>query len=435
MQEIPFLPSPVHLPGASIKVVGAGGAGCNALDRMAQSGASGVQLIAMNTDQQSLSQSQAHVKIPLGPMSMRGLGAGGNADRGAVAAEESREEILAALQGADMVFITAGMGGGTGTGAAPVIASCARELGALTVAVVLTPFRYEGPGKNAKALQGLENLRSTADTVIVVSNQRLLSMCDRNVKTKEAFRVADGVLIQGVRGITDLILRPGTINGDFADVEAVLRNGGEALIGTGQGRGDEAILDAVQRALDCPLLEQSLDGVATKVIVSIMANWDRIELSALETAMNFLSDHYRGLADIKPCQVDAPELEDRVLVTVLASGFEGPESQNAEVAPEFEFQAMAERPDHGERPMPAAVSASSSQEFRVDTRSEVRMDTGRIYGEVPSSLNDPAPHTLTPTRLLPQAPTPSGELMGGADDLHVPAIIRMSMKDGRLPLE
>ncbi|MCE1228978.1 MAG: cell division FtsZ family protein, partial [Firmicutes bacterium] len=183
MPEVPFLPSPVHLPGANIKVVGVGGAGCNALDRMVQSGVSGVQLIAMNTDQQSLAASQAHVKIPLGPISMKGLGAGGSAERGNLAAEESREEILASLQGADMVFITAGMGGGTGTGAAPIVASCAREAGALTVAVVLTPFRWEGPGKAAKAGMGLENLRETADTVIAVSNDKLLALCDRNVKT------------------------------------------------------------------------------------------------------------------------------------------------------------------------------------------------------------------------------------------------------------
>jgi cell division protein FtsZ len=407
MPEIPFLPSPVHLPGASIKVVGVGGAGCNALDRMVQSGVSGVQLIAMNTDQQSLSQSASHVKIPLGPMSMRGLGAGGNAERGAVAAEESRDEILANLQGADMVFITAGMGGGTGTGAAPVVASCAREIGALTVAVVLTPFRWEGPGKTQKAMQGLEDLKNTADTVIVVSNQKLLSLCERNVKAKEAYRVADGVLIQGVRGITDLILRPGTINGDFADVEAVLRNGGEALIGTGQGRGDEAILDAVQRALDCPLLEHSLQGIATKVIVSIMANWDRIELSALETAMNYLSEHYNGLADIKICQVDAPELEDRVLVTVLASGFE----EGRELNHSRRFDSMPLPPVDGVVPHAEAV---------------------RVYGEAASGAVEPM-HTMTPTRLLPQGPTPSSELSGGADDLHVPAIIRMTQ--GRLPIE
>ncbi|WP_316413041.1 cell division protein FtsZ [Mesoterricola silvestris] len=407
MSAIPFLPNPIHLPGANIKVVGVGGAGCNAIDRMIQSGVGGVQFIAMNTDQQSLAQSKAHVKIPLGPQSMRGLGAGGNAERGAVAAEESREEILAQLQGADMVFITGGMGGGTGTGAAPIVASCAREFGALTVAVVLTPFRWEGVNKSDKASQGLENLRNTADTVIVVSNEKLLTLCEKGVKIKEAYRVADGVLIQGVRGITDLILRPGTLNGDFADVEAVLRNGREALIGTGIGRGEEALLDALQRALDCPLLERDTRGSASQVIVSVMADWDRVELSAVETAMGFLSRHYHGLADIKLCQVEAPELEDRALVTVLASGFvETSQDLDAEAAP----QELASFSD-----VPRTANG----------------DSGRIYGEVPQNPLDPP--VLTPTRLLPQAPTPSGEMANLTEDLHVPAIIRMTQ--GRLPIE
>jgi len=407
MSGIPFLPNPVHLPGANIKVVGVGGAGCNAIDRMIQSGVGGVQFIAMNTDQQSLAQSKAHVKIPLGPQSMRGLGAGGNAERGAVAAEESREEILAQLQGADMVFITGGMGGGTGTGAAPIVASCAREFGALTVAVVLTPFRWEGVNKADKASQGLENLRNTADTVIVVSNEKLLTLCEKGVKIKEAYRVADGVLIQGVRGITDLILRPGTLNGDFADVEAVLRNGREALIGTGIGRGEEALLDALQRALDCPLLERDTRGSASQVIVSVMADWDRVELSAVETAMGFLSRHYHGLADIKLCQVEAPELEDRALVTVLASGFvESSQDLDQEDAPQ-ELRTFAEAPK------------------------TANGDSGRVYGEVPQSPLDPP--VLTPTRLLPQAPTPSGEMANLTEDLHVPAIIRMTQ--GRLGIE
>jgi len=409
MSEIPFLPNPIHLPGANIKVVGVGGAGCNAIDRMIMSGVGGVQFIAMNTDQQSLAQSKAHVKIPLGPISMRGLGAGGNAEKGAVAAEESREEILAQLQGADMVFITGGMGGGTGTGAAPIVASCAREFGALTVAVVLTPFRWEGVNKADKANQGLDNLRNTADTVIVVSNEKLLTLCDKGVKVKEAYRVADGVLIQGVRGITDLILRPGTLNGDFADVEAVLRNGREALIGTGTGRGEEALLDALQKALDCPLLERDTRGSASQVIVSVMADWDRVELSAVETAMGFLSRHYHGLADIKLCQVEAPELEDRALVTVLASGFV--ESS----------QELSAEPQDRHTPYRAPE----------ETPRAVTGDGMRVYGEGPQNPQD---HPLTPTRLLPQAPTPSGEMATLAEDLHVPAIIRMGGQ-GRLPLE
>ena len=404
MSEIPFLPSPVTLPGANIKVVGVGGAGCNAIDRMILSGVTGVQFIAMNTDQQSLAQSKAHVKIPLGPLSMRGLGAGGNAERGAVAAEESRDEILAQLQGADMVFITGGMGGGTGTGAAPIVAGCAREFGALTVAVVLTPFRWEGVNKADKALAGLENLRNTADTVIVVSNEKLLTLCEKGVKVKEAYRMADGVLIQGVRGITDLILRPGALNGDFADVEAVLRNGREALIGTGSGRGEEALLDALQRALDCPLLERDATGSASRVIVSIMADWDRVELSAVETAMGYLSRHYHGLADIKLCQVDAPELDDRALVTVLASGFQDCDPPDLD-------DTMVEHP---------------STELRGG-------DTGRVYGDGTTGPLPGDPPPLTPTRLLPQAPAPSGEMATMAEDLHVPAIIRMTQ--GRLPIE
>lgn len=403
MAEIPFIPSPVHLPGANIKVVGVGGAGCNALNRMIESGVTGVQFIAMNTDQQSLAQNKAAVHIPLGPKSRKGLGAGGNAEWGAVAAEESMEDILAHLQGADMIFITAGMGGGTGTGASPVVASCARELGALTVAVVVTPFRWEGAGKLEKAYGGLNNLFSTADTVIVVSNERLLSLCEQRVTVPEAYRVADSVLIQGVRGITDLILRPGILNGDFADVEAVLRNGGEALIGTGHGRGEEAILDALQRALHSPLLERGSSGPATNVIVSVMADWDKVELSAVQTAMGFLSDHYQGAANIKLCTVEAPELEDKVLVTVLASGFD-----------RMEPALILSRPMNA--PLLEAAPATTST---------------RIYGETPTSADQPMAHT--PTRLLPQPPTPSGEMSGLTDDLHVPAIIRLNQ--GRLPIE
>ncbi len=418
MAEIPFLPEPPHLPGASIKVVGVGGAGCNAVNRMIEAGVQGVQFISLNTDQQSLAQSKAHARLALGPQSSRGLGAGGNADRGAIAAEESREELLGLLQGADMVFITAGMGGGTGTGAAPVIASYARELGALTVAVVVTPFRWEGSGKMQNAMDGLDRLRGTADTLIVVSNEKLKALCEQRYTFKEAFKVADGVLLQGVRGITDLILRPGTLNGDFADVEAVLRDSGEALIGTGQGRGDEAILDALQKALSCPLLDRAAHGPATQVIVSVMADWEHVELAAVETAMNYLSDHYQGVANIKLCQVEAPELEDRVLVTVLASGFE------AGAEPVY-------RPMNTREAL-AAVDAAAAAAYGAPHNGP----SGRVYGEIPSGpVAGPvdAPHPVTPTRLISQPPTPSGEVASYAEDLHVPAIIRLTQ--GRLPIE
>ncbi len=420
MSETPFLPCPHTLPGANIKVLGVGGAGCNAINRMIESGVTGVQFIAMNTDQQCLAQSKAHLKLPLGPQSSKGKGAGGNAERGAVAAEESREEVLAALQGADMIFITAGMGGGTGTGAAPVLANYARELGALTVAVVLTPFAYEGRKKADLALMGLTNLRDTADTVIVVSNERIKNVCDARVTFKEALRVADGVLIQGVRGIADLILKPGILNGDFADVEAVLRNGGEALIGTGAGRGEEGVMDALRKALACPLLERAQSGAAAKVMVSITADWEVIENSSVETAMNFLQDHYEAHCDLKVCTVDGEGMEDRVLVTVLASGFDQDEQllegrrislhlgASSESAPLQTFSTILPPMS---QPLPSTVAS------------------GRVYGEAQAHEQGP-----TPTRLMPQAPTPSGELAGAADDLHVPAIMRMGGQ-GRLPIE
>ena len=419
MSETPFLPCPHTLPGANIKVLGVGGAGCNAINRMIESGVTGVQFIAMNTDQQSLALSKAHLKLPLGPQSSRGLGAGGSAERGAVAAEESREEVLAALQGADMIFITAGMGGGTGTGAAPVLANYARELGALTMAVVITPFAWEGRKKGDLALDGLSNLRDTADTVIVVSNERLKNVCDARVTMKEAFRVADGVLIQGVRGIADLILKPGIINGDFADVEAVLRNGGEALIGTGAGRGEEAVMDALRKALACPLLERAQSGAATNVMVSITADWEVMEASAIETAMNYLQDHYAGLPNIKACTVEGEGMEDRVLVTVLASGFDQQEQLETERRNSLHLGASV---DSSSLPNYTSVLSPMAQPLPANVVS------GRVYGEPNGNEQGP-----TPTRLLPQAPTPSGELTGTADDLHIPAIMRN--RPGLLPMD
>ena len=416
MSETPFLPCPHTLPGANIKGIGVGGAGCNALNRMIESGVTGVQFIAMNTDQQSLGQSKAHLKLPLGPQSSRGLGAGGSAERGAVAAEESREEVLAALQGADMVFITAGMGGGTGTGAAPVLASFARELGALTVAVVITPFAWEGRKKGDLALLGLTNLRETADTVIVVSNERLKNVCDARVTMKEAFRVADGVLIQGVRGIADLILKPGIINGDFADVEAVLRNGGEALIGTGAGRGEEAVMDALRKALACPLLERAQTGAAANVMVSITADWEVMEASAIETAMNYLQEHYANIPDIKACTVEGEGMEDRVLVTVLASGFDQEEQL-------LEDRRKSLHLGSGTRPVAPIMDTGS---VAVAQPLPSGVVSGRVYGE-PQDGGEPS---ATPSRLLTHAPTPSGELPGAGEDLHVPAIIRLAQ--GRL---
>jgi cell division protein FtsZ len=401
MSDIAFLPITARLPGANIKVVGVGGAGCNAINRMIESGVSGVQFIAMNTDLQSLAHCNAEVKIPLGP-SMRGLGAGGDSERGAVAAEESRDDILSASQDADMIVIAAGMGGGTGTGAAPVVAGCARELGVLSVAVVLTPCKWEGAGKTNMAAIGLDHLRNLADTVIVVSNEKIKNYCDKNVTAVEALRAADSVLIQGVRGISDLILRPGMINVDFADVEAVLRDSREALIGTGEGGGDEALLDAVRKALDCPLLEGDHSGGATKVIVAVMANWSQVPHSAIEVSMSYLSDHYKGLPDIKLGQIDAPELNGRVLVTILVSGFD--DSASAHELPTIQEVEPTKAIE------PGGYNSAT-----------------QVYGQSSASVVNPP----TPTRLMLPSPTPSGQTPE-IEDLHIPAIVRYS---DRLPIE
>jgi cell division protein FtsZ len=312
-----------------------------------------------------------------------------------------------------MVFITAGMGGGTGTGAAPLIAAYAREQGALTVSVVLTPFAWEGPRKAEKALNGLANLRDTSDTVIVVSNEKLMSVCERGTKMTDAYQMADGVLIQGVRGIADLILRPGLVNLDFADVESVLKDGGEAFIGTGMGRGEEAVMDALLKALASPLLDRAADGFATNVIVSVMAHPDQVGFSEFSTAMNYLHERFEGHAEIKPGQVLAPEMEDRVVVTVLASGFEAATSSTS-----LSLYQRTVAPSMDNAPHNAP--------------------SGRVYGEVPpdthtSHLPGGQLPTATPTRLMPQGPTPSGEMANQAEDLHVPAIIRLSQ--GRLPIE
>jgi cell division protein FtsZ len=398
MNDIAFLPAPVRRPGANIKVVGVGGAGCNALSRMIENDVTGVQFIAMNTDQQSLSQCLAEIKISLGPVSMRGLGAGGDPERGQNAAEESREEILASLSGADMVFITAGMGGGTGTGAAPVVAGYVREITALAVAVVTTPFEYEGRGTLEKARGGLGKLRDVADSVIVVSNGKLSDYCPRDANTQETYEAADSVLIQGVRGITDLILRPGVVNGDFADVKSVLCDSREALIGTGEGSGREPVKEGVIKALECPLLERRHQGSAKKVIVSVMGDWKRLPHSAVKDAMNYLTNYYKGRPDIKLCQAQVPELKDRVLVTVLASGFE-------EASPDY-GQGQAAWHAQSADPAPQATPAEPTTLLHSDAPSAQATEVGR------------------PGRRQTQ-PTPSGEVHGMTQaQLEYPTILR-----------
>ncbi len=303
---------------AVIKVVGIGGGGVNAVNRMIEEGLRGVEFIAINTDAQALLMSDADVKLDVGRELTRGLGAGANPDVGAKAAEDHREEIEEVLKGADMVFVTAGEGGGTGTGGAPVVANVARSLGALTIGVVTRPFGFEGKRRVVQAESGIERLRSEVDTLIVIPNDRLLSISDRHVSVLDAFKAADQVLLSGVQGITDLITTPGLINLDFADVKSVMSGAGSALMGTGSSRGDDRAVAAAEMAISSPLLEASIDG-AHGVLLSIQGGSD-LGLFEINEAAQLVSNSAAVDANIIFGAVIDDALGDEVRVTVIAAG-------------------------------------------------------------------------------------------------------------------
>ena len=303
---------------AVIKVVGIGGGGVNAVNRMIEEGLRGVEFIAINTDAQALLMSDADVKLDVGRELTRGLGAGANPDVGQKAAEDHREEIEEVLKGADMVFVTAGEGGGTGTGGAPVVANVARSLGALTIGVVTRPFGFEGKRRVVQAESGIEKLRSEVDTLIVIPNDRLLSISDRHVSVLDAFKAADQVLLSGVQGITDLITTPGLINLDFADVKSVMSGAGSALMGTGSSRGDDRAVAAAEMAISSPLLEASIDG-AHGVLLSIQGGSD-LGLFEINEAAQLVSNSAAVDANIIFGAVIDDALGDEVRVTVIAAG-------------------------------------------------------------------------------------------------------------------
>jgi cell division protein FtsZ len=313
--------TPPHNYLAVIKVVGIGGGGVNAVNRMIEVGLKGVEFIAINTDAQALLMSDADVKLDVGRELTRGLGAGANPDVGRQAAEDHREEIEEVLKGADMVFVTAGEGGGTGTGGAPVVASIARKLGALTIGVVTRPFSFEGKRRAVQAESGIEELRNECDTLIVIPNDRLLQLGDRNVSVMDAFRTADQVLLSGVQGITDLITTPGLINLDFADVKSVMSGAGSALMGIGSARGDNRALLAAEQAIASPLLEASMEG-AHGVLLSISGGSD-LGLFEINEAASLVSDAAHADANIIFGAVIDDALGDEVRVTVIAAGFDG----------------------------------------------------------------------------------------------------------------
>ncbi len=305
---------------AVIKVVGIGGGGVNAVNRMIEEGLKGVEFIAINTDAQALLMSDADVKLDVGRELTRGLGAGANPDVGCKAAEDHREEIEEVLKGADMVFVTAGEGGGTGTGGAPVVANVARSLGALTIGVVTRPFGFEGKRRVVQAELGIERLRSEVDTLIVIPNDRLLSISDRHVSVLDAFKAADQVLLSGVQGITDLITTPGLINLDFADVKSVMSGAGSALMGTGSSRGDDRAVAAAEMAISSPLLEASIDG-AHGVLLSIQGGSD-LGLFEINEAAQLVSNSAAVDANIIFGAVIDDALGDEVRVTVIAAGLD-----------------------------------------------------------------------------------------------------------------
>lgn len=321
-----------ELGSARIKVIGVGGGGTNAVNRMIEAGLSGIEFMAMNTDVQVLNISHAQRKFQLGDTCTRGLGAGGNPEIGRLAAEESKSEIKKALDGTDMVFITAGMGGGTGTGAAPVIAEIASEVGALTVAVVTKPFPFEGPRRARLAAEGVENLKSRVDTIIVVPNERLITLGDRRMTLVEAFKVADDVLRQGVQGISDIITIPGMINVDFADVRTIMSSAGPALMGIGVASGDHRAVEAAQNAISSQLLETSING-AMRVLVNFTSGPDLTLAEFNEAAEQISQVCDQKDANIICGWVIDPSLEGEVRVTVLATGFANQDGKGGTAVP------------------------------------------------------------------------------------------------------
>jgi len=306
---------------AVIKVVGIGGGGVNAVNRMIEVGLKGVEFIAVNTDAQALLMSDADVKLDIGRELTRGLGAGADPEVGRRAAEDHQEDIEEVLRGSDMVFVTAGEGGGTGTGGAPVVARIARQLGALTIGVVTRPFGFEGKRRSVQADTGVDALRAEVDTLIVIPNDRLLALSDRNISMLDAFRQADQVLLQGVSGITDLITTPGLINLDFADVKSIMAGAGSALMGIGSARGDDRAIAAAQNAISSSLLEASIDG-AHGVLLSISGGSD-LGLFEINEAARLVADAAHPEANIIFGAVIDDTLGDEVRVTVIAAGFDG----------------------------------------------------------------------------------------------------------------
>ena len=348
---------------ATIKVIGIGGAGNNAVNRMVDSGIKGVEFIAVNTDRQALLLSKAASKIQIGEKITRGLGAGANPDIGAQSAEESKTEIAEALRGADMVFVTAGMGGGTGTGAAPIVAACAKEMGILTIGVVTKPFTFEGKKRLSQADRGIESLKSKVDTLVVIPNDKLLQVIDRNTSIVEAFKMADDVLRQGVQGISDLIAVPGLVNLDFADVKTIMLNTGMAHMGIGRASGDARAEEAAKQAVQSPMLETSIEG-ARGVIINITGGTN-LGLHEVNTAAELVQRSVDPEANIIFGAVIDETLEEDIVITVIATGFEDEEKNKMNSIPVSQIVDKAWEQTIKANPAPVENTANQASDLDI----------------------------------------------------------------------
>ncbi|MGM7701083.1 cell division protein FtsZ [Pseudalkalibacillus sp. Hm43] len=369
---------------AKIKVIGVGGGGSNAVNRMIENNVQGVEFIAVNTDAQALNLSKAETKMQIGSKLTRGLGAGANPDIGKKAAEESKEQIEEALEGADMVFVTAGMGGGTGTGAAPVIAEIAKEIGALTVGVVTRPFTFEGRKRSTHAVGGIETLKEKVDTLIVIPNDRLLEIVDKNTPMLEAFREADNVLRQGVQGISDLIAVPGLINLDFADVKTIMTSKGSALMGIGVAAGENRASDAAKKAISSPLLETSIDG-AKGVLMNITGG-SNLSLYEVNEAADIVSSASDEDVNMIFGSVINEDLKDEILVTVIATGFDEVQNQAKQQQPQRPKQTMNNQ-NQQPSPQKSREEQPQRQESQRSTNSSPQTDINDTL-DIPAFLRN-----------------------------------------------
>ena len=363
---------------AKIKVVGVGGGGGNAVNRMIDAGVQGVDFIAVNCDAQALILSKAQTKLQIGEKLTKGLGAGANPEIGQKAAEESVDEITEKLKGADMVFVTAGMGGGTGTGAAPVVAECAKKAGALTVGVVTKPFSFEGKRRMNQAEAGIVNLKDKVDTLITIPNDRLLQVIDRRTSMLDAFKIADDVLRQGVQGISDLIAVPGIINADFADVKTIMSDAGSALMGIGTAKGDNGAVSAAEAAIKSPLLEASIEG-ARGVLFNITGGKD-LSLVDVTEASNIITETVDPEANIIFGAVIDEKLQDEIRVTVIATGFRG---NNPAIGGQSKVKPVGWKNKRTEPKMEATARPAASAGETKDA-SEAKRSDGHILGEFSS---------------------------------------------------